>query len=235
VSGSRRVRGRAAATPAAAAALAALALALGLAAAPPASPLLPAARADEGDISLPDAESVSVADPPLEVHRPDKEWVFLDIARQRAEAVKTRPVFDVEKEFGPLRARLLHPSTKALVSLYAEPFSGAPPSAPDLVEKLKADVGRRPGAELLSCAATKVPGAEAAAQVEWAAKVEAPRPAGERELPGAALSGVWYYRRVDVVHAKAQRTLDIFFEVPKERAKKALPGFQRIVAKLKLR
>jgi len=213
----------------------ALALAAAVALAPALPPLARSAQADEDpQIYLDAEETFAIADPPVTLTRPDKDWTFIDLAKQRAAFLKTRPIAEVDQEFVTLKARVFHYSTKALLSVHALAAQGAAPTAAQLVETLRADIGRRPGAELVQCGAVQIPGAEVAALADWVAKVVAPRPVGAREAPGAQASDVWFYRRIDIPRPNSKSLLLLMFEVPKERKAKAEPGLSKILKKLKL-
>lgn len=191
--------------------------------------------AGEGDpIYLEGRETFTIDAPPVEIARPGKDWVFLDPVAQRAAAEKEKPLAEVKAEYATLKARLWHAEARALVSFHVAPAEAAQLELPAMEEALKADLGDRPGAQLVRLGRTKVAGAVDAVEIDYTCKIAVPRAPGQRELKGGA-SDHYFYVRIDVPRPKEGLVLTIFFEVPKERKEKAQPGWAKILRTLKLR
>jgi len=187
--------------------------------------LLGAALAGEDDIYLGGCEAVTVAG--LKVARPDKEWVFIDVAKQRALAAKEKPAGEVEAEYGGLEARLYDATARALISIHAQRQEGEAPPAAKLEAGLRSHVASRKGAEIVQLGRTPLWKHEAV-RVDYLCAVDRP---AQRDVPGAAASVVYFYSRLDCARPGALVTF--FFEVPKDRLAKARPGWEKLLKGVK--
>lgn len=192
----------------------------------------PVTAGGDDDPYLEGRETVAIESPPLELTRPDADWVFIDVARQRAIESRTRPAPDVDAEFRNLQARIHNAPLRALVSVHVIKIVGTPPDAARLEADLRADVGRRKGAQIVEAGRVNLAGAEGA-KIDWVAAVDVPLRAGQREAPGSGTSNVYYYSRLDCVRPEAGVIVTFFFETPKERHVKAKDGWLKLLKKVK--
>jgi hypothetical protein len=182
--------------------------------------------AADDDIYL-DQETFSIAAPPVELRRPDKDWLFIDVAKQRAAEAKSRPSGDIEAEFDRLEARLHCAPLRALVSVYVERLDRAPPPVADIEANVRKIVASRKG-EVVEAGRVLL-GTEEAVKVDYLCAAEKT----QREAKAGAPS-VFYYSRIDCPRPKAQAVVTLFFEAPKERIAKAKPAWLKLLKRLKL-
>ncbi len=196
--------------------------------------LAPALAGGDDEIFLEGRETFKVETPVIEMTRPDGDWVFIDVEKQREIALKSRPPPSVQDEFGNLRARIHNASQRALVSVYVNRCVGTPPDAARLEADLRAELALRKGAQLVEAGRVQLAGSDAAAaRLDWVATVDK-LPVGQREVPGGGASNVYYYSKIDSARPQAGVVVSFLFECPKDRYARAKPGWLKFLKKLKL-
>jgi hypothetical protein len=178
-----------------------------------------------GDDLYDEKKDVFTSDvPKIEVVRPDAEWRFVNLDVQRQDEMARRP--EAARDFQNLVARLYHPATKAAVSIFAFKFEIAKPDMAKIAEAALEDVKKRKDWKLAEQTRGAIGGRDAV-KTDYYASVETAQ--------GGALAGdVYFYSRIDAVEPDIGESLVIVFEVPKDRLKTALPGWKKILKKLKL-
>ncbi len=189
------------------------------------------------ELYLEDVESYAspaAEKPELAVVRPGEDWVFLDLAVQKARAAESRPgeAAAIRAEFESLRCRLHHQADRATFSLFVFPVASGEklPDAKELARRVKADLEAtfsdiamgEEGAFTLPCGRTGVKHDLVGTPLR-AAK------AGERDL-----AGPFFVSRIDCPVPEAGAVVTCILEVPKEAAKRVLPGYRKILKKLKV-
>jgi hypothetical protein len=192
--------------------------------------LTAAVAADESKLYL-DQDKIKVASPPLELTRPDKDWVFIDVAAQRAAAAKERDPSSVEAEYGALKARLWSETARALLSVSAHPLPSTPPQPAEVEKILRDEVAARK-ATLVECGRMRIGGLEAV-RADWVAAVEVALQPGQRNPPGT--SNLYRYSKVEIIRIDAGVMLTLFFEAPKDKWPKAKDGWAKILKKIELK
>ena len=164
--------------------------------------------------------------PRVEVVRPDRCWLFVNIEVQRRDALRVQPAAAVEELFRNLRMRMHHPPTKATLSLYTFGFDGTAPDLGTIEARARQDVSKRKEGVFLRSGRVRVGGRDGVL-TEFEAAPEGPGARG-------AGPGPFFVSRLDLIEPEFGFALVFVFEVPKDRMKAALPAWKRILKNLKL-
>lgn len=175
-----------------------------------------------GDLYEERRTSFSSEAPKISIERPDAEWLFVDIAVQERDA---RSAGADLRGFRNLIARIYHPPTRATVSVFAFKTGGARLDLAALEAHARQDVERLEGGKVLEQARGALGGREVV-RTDYQAVAEGVR--------GAAPNEVYVYSRIDALEPETGHSVVIVFEAPRERAKRALAGWTKILRKLKL-
>ena len=169
-------------------------------------------------------ESFQSDQPKIEVTRPDAGWMFVRIDAQRQEAEAARP--GASAEFQGLVARLHAPATKATISVFSFPLASPPPDMARLSAHARDEAKARKDGAVADQSQVSIGGRDVV-MTDYTATIA-------QAANGAAAGDQYLYSRIDVIEPECHAALVILFEVPREKATKALPGWKRVLQKLKL-
>ncbi|GIW72431.1 MAG: hypothetical protein KatS3mg102_1973 [Planctomycetota bacterium] len=166
-----------------------------------------ARQAGGGEELYRDVDRFSSEEPPLVLERPNREWVFIDLERQRAALAAELPADLLQAQFRGLRARLHHPRTRATLSVYAHEGQQAAALEPEgLLERTLRAVRERPGVRVVEAAPLLLKGRPAA----WVRFETEAAPVRGSGAPGGNYACV----RVDCPLPDHRTLLILYFEVP---------------------
>jgi hypothetical protein len=184
--------------------------------------LLATARAQQPDAPLwnEDQEKLVSKEPPFAIQRPNKEWVFIDLARaKKAEAARLNSPSQAEENYRTVKARLYHGGNSADLFVYVldDPREGLD-SGKVGEEQLAGTKAVLKEAKVTAAGPTKL-----SKRAAYAFEVEGKL--GEKVL---AVSKVVVYREED------KKVFVISLECPKEKAKAARKDLPKLLKGIQL-
>ncbi|RME76629.1 MAG: hypothetical protein D6776_00945 [Planctomycetota bacterium] len=185
------------------------------------------AAADDGEGILRDEPDYTHAVAPrFRFRRPDDEWRFVDIERQRAALAGQWSAERIENSFRGLVARLYHQGLEITISFHLlpepTPAGGEPPSPAALVREVRDRVAARPGVRLREAAPIALHGRPAAWVRYEVAGVDDP----ERR---------WVSVQIECPVPETRERLVIFVESPKRHWKAARADLRKVLRSFRWR